>query len=75
MSWARPAHISLALALLGLAGGGATAESENARQAWTEIDWPFLLDQWGTGKAFRCRALDCGSDVEVYLRAKIGFCN
>ncbi len=62
MSWARTARIALALALLGLAGGGATAESENARQAWTEIDWPFLLDQWGTGRAFRCEGPGCGAE-------------
>ena len=27
------------------------------------------------GKAFRCKAADCGSEVRVYLRAKLGFCN
>jgi hypothetical protein len=40
---------------------------------WTEAKWPFLLDQWGTGKAFACA--DCGGKVEVYVRPKIGFCN
>ena len=43
--------------------------------AFTEIEWPFLMDQWGLGRAFRCRAAVCGADVEVYVRAKIGFCN
>ena len=42
---------------------------------WTEIAWPFPNDPWGKGKAFRCRAADCGTEVNVYLRAKIGFCN
>jgi len=42
---------------------------------WTEIAWPFPNDPWGKGKAFRCRAADCGAEVSVYLRAKIGFCN
>jgi hypothetical protein len=42
---------------------------------WTEIAWPFPNDPWGKGKAFRCRAADCGAEVNVYLRAKIGFCN
>ena len=42
---------------------------------WTEIAWPFPTDPWGKGKAFRCRAADCGAEVNVYLRAKIGFCN
>ena len=43
--------------------------------AWTEVAWPFALDQWGKGKAFRCKAADCGAEVNVYLRAKLGFCN
>jgi hypothetical protein len=40
---------------------------------WAEAKWPFLLDQWGTGKAFACA--DCGAKVRVYVRPKIGFCN
>jgi hypothetical protein len=43
--------------------------------AWTEVKWPFPLDQWGTGRAFQCRAGDCGAEVNLYLRAKLGFCN
>src|SRR5712691_12286880 len=42
---------------------------------WTEVKWPFPLDQWGTGRAFQCRAADCGAEVNLYLRAKLGFCN
>ena len=42
---------------------------------WAEVQWPFSIDQWGRGKAFRCKAADCGADVSLYLRAKIGFCN
>lgn len=42
---------------------------------WTEMAWPFPTDPWGKGKAFRCKAADCGTEVNVYLRAKIGFCN
>ena len=45
------------------------------RPAWVEVKWPFLLDQWGVGRAFRCRAADCGIDIDIFLRAKIGFCN
>jgi hypothetical protein len=47
----------------------------HVRPAWREVAWPFPLDQWGTGKAFKCGAADCGADVAVYVRAKIGFCN
>ena len=39
------------------------------------MQWPFPIDQWGKGKAFRCKAADCGAEVNVYVRAKIGFCN
>jgi hypothetical protein len=42
---------------------------------WNEVAWPFPIDQWGKGKAFRCNATDCGADVHLYIRAKIGFCN
>src|SRR5450631_968587 len=43
--------------------------------AWIEVKWPFLLDQWGIGKAFTCLPADCGVKVDVYVRPKIGFCN
>jgi hypothetical protein len=43
--------------------------------AWSEARWPFPMDQWGKGKAFRCKEADCGTEVTVYVRAKIGFCN
>ncbi|HLH93646.1 MAG TPA: hypothetical protein VKW08_00870 [Xanthobacteraceae bacterium] len=43
--------------------------------AWHEVKWPFPLDEWGTGHAFRCEASDCGGGIDLYLRAKVGFCN
>lgn len=46
-----------------------------AEPKWTEAAWPFPMDQWGLGKAYRCAAADCGVDVVVYLRAKVGFCS
>jgi len=42
---------------------------------FAETRWPFPTDEWGEGKAFRCTAADCGVEVNVYIRAKIGFCN
>jgi hypothetical protein len=45
------------------------------RPVWTEAAWPFPIDQWGGGWAFQCKAADCGIDVKLYLRPKIGFCN
>jgi hypothetical protein len=43
--------------------------------SWAEFKWPFVLDQWGVGRAFVCKPADCGSEVVVYLRPKFGFCN
>src|SRR5499427_9086919 len=44
------------------------------RPAWTEFKWPFPIDQWGIGRAFVCKPAECGVEVNVYLRPKIGFC-
>jgi hypothetical protein len=51
------------------------ARAASPQPVWTEVPWPFPIDQWGKGKAFACRAADCGTQVTVYIRAKIGFCN
>jgi hypothetical protein len=54
----------------------ADADRLSAREpVWNEITWPFPIDQWGGGWAFQCKAADCGTDVKVYVRPKIGFCN
>ena len=37
--------------------------------------WPFAPDAWGKGKAFLCKASNCGTEINLYIRAKIGFCN
>jgi len=49
--------------------------SSRDRPVWTEGTWPFPIDQWGQGWAYQCKAADCGIDVDLYLRPKIGFCN
>jgi hypothetical protein len=49
--------------------------SSPRQPVWTEAAWPFPIDQWGGGWAFQCKAADCGTDVNLYLRPKIGFCN
>jgi hypothetical protein len=56
----------------GPAGGAATPARE---PAWQEVKWPFLMDQWGTGRAFQCAAAECGAALKLYVRPKIGFCN
>src|SRR4051795_762000 len=79
----RVAGIAVAAAALGCGLAAALAWSALPRHAaatatvpvWTEVAWPFPIDPWGKGKAFRCQAADCGAEVNLYLRAKIGFCN
>jgi hypothetical protein len=53
--------------------GGAAATPSHP--AFSEVEWPYPTDEWGKGKAFRCAAADCGAEVNLYVRAKIGFCN
>jgi hypothetical protein len=75
----------LALVLLGAAVASALiadralapdrAVAKAAKPAWTETQWPFPMDEWGQGKAFVCKAEDCGVETRLYVRAKIGFCN
>jgi hypothetical protein len=76
--------IGLAFVLLGAAGALALisqgrlpdrAAARTAKPVWTETRWPFPMDEWGQGKAFQCRAADCGVETNLYIRAKIGFCN
>ena len=86
MKTATAIAVVAAFALGGLAGAlallaakpsdpvGTTTTTAGA-PAWSETQWPFPMDQWGKGKAFRCGANDCGSEVSLYVRAKIGFCN
>ena len=70
------------LLTMAAAGGGyaalraaQTPQRAGDRPAWTEIAWPFAGDQWGRGRAFQCAAAACGSGIDLYLRAKIDFCN
>ena len=63
---------------LALGGASAVAGYEMAPPRageWREIAWPFPRDGWPAGRAFRCAAADCGAEVEVYVRPKLGFCN
>ena len=73
--------IAAAVVLIAAVGGYAVfladkpRELHSAAAVWTEVSWPFPLDQWGRGRAFQCKAADCGSELNLFLRAKIGFCN
>jgi hypothetical protein len=77
MRLALAAAVALAAAGIGafaLRSGEAPATSA-AGPVWTEARWPFPVDPWGPGKAFSCKAHDCGRQVHLYVRAKLGFCN
>lgn len=62
-----------AIAMAGHWAGRSKATGTAAN--WTEITWPFPVDEWGKGKAMHCPAPGCGTDISIYLRPKIGFCN
>jgi hypothetical protein len=67
-----------AVALVATGGFKPATRSEAAHASqpvWREVPWPFPMDEWGKGKSYRCSAAKCGTEVNVYLRAKIGFCN
>jgi hypothetical protein len=64
-----------ALLFLAVSGQRKTELATSARPIWIETAWPFPMDQWGEGKAFACKAADCGRDLKLYVRAKIGFCS
>jgi hypothetical protein len=65
----------VALALGAWTGSMAAGRAADMKPAWSEVAWSFPIDQWGKGKEFRCHARDCGTEITIYLRAKIGFCN
>ena len=73
----RAACSLLALALTGVLAADLSVARIAAADpiAWTEIDWPFLLDQWGTGRAFACRGTGCAPQDRLLVRGKSGFCN
>jgi hypothetical protein len=68
-----------ALGTIGLLAGDVlkpgSAAAPPPNPVWTETSWPFPMDQWGKGKAFQCKAEHCGTEVSLYLRAKLGSCN
>jgi len=69
------AGIGTLAGFMAVSGLPAPADRTALRPVWTETKWPFLLDQWGIGKAFVCAPADCGAEIDVYVRPKIGFCN
>jgi hypothetical protein len=72
LALAGSALVAGSMAVLGVR---APADPSTMQPVWSEIKWPFLVDQWGTGRAFACGPADCGVRIDVYVRPKIGFCN
>jgi hypothetical protein len=68
----------LGAVLLGLitsSGIAAYVGASPRGEVWHGITWPFPRDGWPPGRAYRCSAASCGSEMELYVRPKIGFCN
>jgi hypothetical protein len=68
----------IVMALAGVVVGYAALHGEEPGEStpeWREVAWSFPIDQWGTGKAFTCQRANCGREVSLYLRAKLGSCN
>jgi hypothetical protein len=62
-------------AVSGVAAYQRLAHAGGDHAQWQEIAWPFPRDGWPAGRAFRCMSAACGEGSELYVRAKIGFCN
>ena len=78
MNFSRVARLFFACMLVGLAGSIGSAVRSGAadpQPVWNEASWPFLVDQWGTGQAFRCERQQCGAGARLFVRLKRGFCN
>jgi hypothetical protein len=67
--------IGLMVVSAAVVGLGRPMNPAAKQPVWTEVKWPFPLDQWGAGKAFVCISADCGVRVELSIRPKIGYCN
>jgi hypothetical protein len=65
----------MGLVVLAARGGLDGAPEPPLRAKWIEVKWPFALDQWGTGRTFHCATAECGIEIRLYLRPKLGYCN
>jgi hypothetical protein len=73
----RAGIIVIATLSLGVVSGVAAYQTARpgVKMEWREIAWPFPRDGWPAGRAFRCLSPNCGEGNELYVRAKLGFCN
>jgi hypothetical protein len=67
-------YVVLALAAFCVAAQ-AGENNESATHIWQDMKWPLAIDPWPAGRAFQCGKADCGADIELYVRPKLGFCN
>lgn len=66
-------RILAACLMIGAAPGDAARQSQTP--GWREVGWPFPLDPWPAGRAFRCTGASCARAVRLVVRPKLGFCN
>ena len=52
-----------------------SADRTPETSGWSAIKWPFPIDAWPEGRAFRCGRDACGMEISFYIRPKIGFCD
>ncbi len=52
-----------------------SADSASQKSGWSAIEWPFPIDAWPQGRAFRCGPEECGMEINFYIRSKVGFCD
>lgn len=52
-----------------------TFAAQSPSPVWRAAAWPFPTDAWPEGRAYRCEAAQCGAELELYIRPKIGFCD
>src|SRR5438067_5989215 len=69
-----PAVAAAVFAIGALSAAAAYQHAGSKAGDWQEIAWPFPRDGWPAGRAFRC-ALGICDGAELYVRAKLGFCN
>ena len=65
----------LGVATLFLVDTPAARPQQEISPKWESVAWPFPLDQWGRGLAFHCPQHACGRELQLFVRAKIGFCD
>jgi hypothetical protein len=53
----------------------ALAAPVSEEAGWRAAAWRFPTDAWPEGRAFHCEAAQCGAELDLYIRPKIGFCD